>query len=234
MIGSAQPLGDQHARRRAAGVRRRIASRSARRGRRCGIGDRVFHGLTAGIRRVRRHPDRAGRDLPDRQGHPAIADDKSNFLFSRDWSVDGATLRFGVLDLLWVTVIISLLAMVIAVPIAIGIALFITQYAPKRLARPVAYVVDLLAAIPSIIYGIWGITVLAPKLEPVQRALYHLGAFTAVQGQERRAGHDLQRRRRARGHDPADHHRDRPRRVRADAARRTSRRPGRSAPPAGR
>ncbi len=109
---------------------------------------------------------------------PAIADDKSNFLFSRDWSVDSATLHFGVLDLLWVTVVVSLLAMLIAVPIAIGIALFITQYAPKRVARPVAYVVDLLAAIPSIIYGIWGITVLAPKLAPVQRTLYHLGAFT--------------------------------------------------------
>jgi phosphate transport system permease protein len=105
---------------------------------------------------------------------PAIADDQSNFLFSRDWSVEGATLRFGVLDLLWVTVAASLIAMLIAVPIAIGIALFITQYAPKRLARPVAYVVDLLAAIPSIIYGIWGITVLAPKLAPVQRALYHI------------------------------------------------------------
>jgi phosphate transport system permease protein len=108
------------------------------------------------------------------QAVPAIADDQVNFLFSREWIVEGATLRFGVLDLLWVTVVISLLAMLIAVPIAIGIALFITQYAPRRLARPVAYVVDLLAAIPSIIYGIWGITVLAPKLAPVQRALYHI------------------------------------------------------------
>ena len=59
----------------------------------------------------------------------------------------------------------------IAVPIAIGIALFITQYAPARLSRPVAYVIDLLAAIPSIIYGIWGIAVLAPKLSPVQNWL---------------------------------------------------------------
>jgi phosphate transport system permease protein len=105
---------------------------------------------------------------------PAIADNQVNFLFSREWSVEGGTLRFGVVDLLWVTVIISLIAMLIAVPIAIGIALFITYYAPRRLARPVAYVVDLLAAIPSIIYGIWGITVLAPKLAPVQRALYHI------------------------------------------------------------
>jgi phosphate transport system permease protein len=109
------------------------------------------------------------------QAIPALRDNKSNFLFSRDWSVDTGTLHFGIVDLLWVTVIISLLAMIIAVPIAIGIALFITQYAPARLARPVAYIIDLLAAIPSIIYGIWGIVVLAPALEPVQRTLYHLG-----------------------------------------------------------
>jgi len=141
------------------------------------IGDRVFHGLAAG----------SGGFIVILIGLvaafllvkaiPSIADDKSNFLFSRTWDVDGAALRFGILDMLWVTVIISLVAMVIAVPIAIGIALFITQYAPRRLAKPVAYIVDLLAAIPSIIYGIWGIIVLAPKLEPVQRVLYHLGGF---------------------------------------------------------
>ncbi len=98
---------------------------------------------------------------------PAIFGDKSNFLISRKWDVDSVTLNFGVLPLLWVTVLISLLAMLIAVPVAIGIALFISQYAPVRLARPVAYVIDLLAAIPSIIYGIWGITVLAPRIQPV-------------------------------------------------------------------
>ena len=137
------------------------------------------------------------------------------------------------LDLLWVTVVISLLAMLIAVPIAIGIALFITQYAPRRLARPVAYVVDLLAAIPSIIYGIWGITVLAPKLEPVQRALYHIpGSLFKNKNVEQ--GTIFNGGLRARDHDPADHHRDQPRRVRADTARRTSRRPGRWARPGGR
>ena len=109
---------------------------------------------------------------------PAISGDHSNFLFSRDWDVDGATLKFGVLPLLWTTVLISLVAMVIAVPVAIGIALFITHYAPKRLAKPVAYVVDLLAAIPSIIYGIWGITELAPKIQPFANLISrHLGGF---------------------------------------------------------
>jgi phosphate transport system permease protein len=102
---------------------------------------------------------------------PAIADDKVNFLTSRDWSVDGDTLRFGIVDLLWTTVLISLIAMILAVPVAIGIALFITQYAPKRLAQPVGYLVDLLAAIPSIIYGIWGILILAPQLTDVQHGI---------------------------------------------------------------
>jgi phosphate transport system permease protein len=63
---------------------------------------------------------------------------------------------------------------VVAVPLAVGIALFITHYAPKRFARPVAYTIDLLAAIPSIIYGIWGARELAPKLTPVQKGLSHL------------------------------------------------------------
>jgi phosphate transport system permease protein len=112
-----------------------------------------------------------------RQAVPAIAKDKSSFLFSNDWNVNGDTLHFGIAGLLWTTLIVSAIAMILAVPLAVGIALFITHYAPARLARPVAYTVDLLAAIPSIVYGIWGIGVLAPALEPVQRALYHASAI---------------------------------------------------------
>src|SRR3954451_15344967 len=103
---------------------------------------------------------------------PSIADDNVNFLTSTEF--DPGHLRFGIAALLWVTIVISVIAMILAVPIAIGIALFITQYAPRRLARPIAYVIDLLAAIPSIIYGIWGYAELAPKLEPVQRFFSHL------------------------------------------------------------
>ncbi|MCW2602123.1 MAG: phosphate transporter permease [Pseudonocardiales bacterium] len=95
---------------------------------------------------------------------PSLMDNDANFLTSRDWSVDGETLRFGILDLLWVTVLSATGAMLLAVPIAIGIALFITQYAPRRMAKPVAYIIDLLAAIPSIVYGLWGAYVLAPKM----------------------------------------------------------------------
>ncbi|TAM83729.1 MAG: phosphate ABC transporter permease subunit PstC [Jatrophihabitans sp.] len=100
---------------------------------------------------------------------PALRVDRVNFLTSRTWDVAGH--RFGIVDMLWATVTVSAVAMVIALPLAVGVALFITQYAPRRLARPVAHVVDLLAAIPSIVYGIWGILVLAPLLRPVQDAL---------------------------------------------------------------
>lgn len=114
---------------------------------------------------------------------PSILHDKVNFLTSRQWLVEGTNLRFGIVDLLYTTVLSSLLAMLIALPVSIGIALFITQYAPRRLAGLVGSVVDLLAAVPSIVYGVWGILVLAPKLEPVQRGLYHLGAVPLFKDQ---------------------------------------------------
>jgi phosphate ABC transporter, permease protein PstC len=106
---------------------------------------------------------------------PVIAEDHANFLFSRGFQVGVSPLRFGVIDLLWVTVVSSAIALLLAVPVAVGIALFITQYAAATLRKPIGYLIDLLAAIPSIVYGIWGIYELAPHLVIVQRALYHLG-----------------------------------------------------------
>ena len=102
---------------------------------------------------------------------PSILDDKVNFLTSTEWAPTPGDLRFGVAALLWTTVLISIIALVLAVPLAIGIALFITHYAPARLSKPVAYTIDLLAAIPSIIYGIWGYAVLAPHLTGVQHVV---------------------------------------------------------------
>ena len=72
-------------------------------------------------------------------------------------------MHFGIFDLLQVTVFVSLFALVLAMPIALGIAIFLTQYSPRRMAGPLAYMVDLLAAVPSIIYGVWGLYVLAPR-----------------------------------------------------------------------
>jgi phosphate transport system permease protein len=71
-----------------------------------------------------------------------------------------------VIPLVFGTVWAAALALIIAVPISIGIALFISHYAPRRLAQPLGYVIDLLAAVPSVVYGLWGITVLAPLVQP--------------------------------------------------------------------
>ena len=101
------------------------------------------------------------------QAIPSLVDNDVNFLFSRQWDAEPPDLAFGVLDLLLVTVFSSVFALLIAMPVSLGIALFLTQYAPRRLARPFAYLVDLLAAVPSIIYGLWGAYVLAPALGPV-------------------------------------------------------------------
>ncbi|HZC70223.1 MAG TPA: phosphate ABC transporter permease subunit PstC [Jatrophihabitans sp.] len=106
---------------------------------------------------------------------PSIADDKANFITSTQFSVAKGQLRFGVAGLLYTTVLSSVFALLLAVPLAIGIALYITQYATQRISRPVAHTIDLLAAIPSIIYGLWGIRILAPKLTPIQDALSHIG-----------------------------------------------------------
>ncbi len=103
---------------------------------------------------------------------PSLRANHANFFTSASFSTtDPTKLAFGIRDLFMVTVLSSLTALLVAVPVAVGIAIFLTQYAPKRLARPFAAMVDLLAAVPSIIFGLWGIFVLAPKLEPVAKFL---------------------------------------------------------------
>jgi phosphate transport system permease protein len=99
---------------------------------------------------------------------PSLRVNHANFFTSAQFNTTNPDrLAFGIRDLFMVTVLSSLAALVLAVPIAVGIAVFLTQYAPQRLARPFGAIVDLLAAVPSIIFGLWGIFVLAPKIEPV-------------------------------------------------------------------
>lgn len=78
--------------------------------------------------------------------------------------------------LIFGTVLVSAIALVIAAPLSFGIALFIAHYAPRRLAATLGYLVDLLAAVPSVVYGLWGAAVLVPALQPVYQWLAdHLG-----------------------------------------------------------
>lgn len=116
---------------------------------------------------------------------PALRQNQAHFLTSRVWQVDGAHPRFGIADLLWVTVASSVVAMALAVPVAIGVALFLTQYAPARLARPFASLIDLLAAVPSIVYGLWGSRVLLQPYrehlqDPLSRSLGWIPLFRDV------------------------------------------------------
>lgn len=109
---------------------------------------------------------------------PALARNDANFLtYGGNWlTTDTAHMKFGILDLLQVTIFVSLFALLLAMPIALGIAIFLTQYAPRRVGSPLAYMVDLLAAVPSIIYGVWGLYVLAPVIKPLALWLNeHLG-----------------------------------------------------------
>jgi len=74
---------------------------------------------------------------------------------------DGGLIQY-IAPLAFGTLLGAAIAIVIAVPLAVGVSLFISHYAPRRLAQPLGYVVDLLAAVPSIVYGLWGIFVLGP------------------------------------------------------------------------
>ncbi|MGA5565728.1 phosphate ABC transporter permease subunit PstC [Streptomyces platensis] len=94
----------------------------------------------------------------------AISGDKANFFTTLDWNASGTEPKFGIAVLAFGTVVSSVVAMLLAVPVAVGIALFISHYAPRRLSSTLGYVIDLLAAVPSIIYGLWGALFLVPHL----------------------------------------------------------------------
>ncbi len=92
------------------------------------------------------------------------------FLIGQVW--DPVKGEFGALPFIWGTLMSSLLALLIAVPLSVAVAVFLVEQAPKSLARPLGFLVELLAAIPSVVYGLWAIFVLAPLLRVhVQPAL---------------------------------------------------------------
>ncbi len=93
---------------------------------------------------------------------PSIREFGWGFLTSSEWNpVEG---RFGALPFIYGTLVSSMLALLIAVPLSVGLAIFLTELAPRWLAVPIGFATELLAAIPSVIYGLWGIFVLVPWL----------------------------------------------------------------------
>lgn len=105
-----------------------------------------------------------------------------NFLTGTEWvpfPADGSQGLFGAVPFIYGTLTTSIIAMMIAVPTAIGIALATTVFLPRRMRAPIASVIDLLAAIPSVVYGLWGVTVLVPLMKPVLEWMAdNLGGFS--------------------------------------------------------
>lgn len=101
---------------------------------------------------------------------PALRQDQGNFLTTQQFVATAPT-SYGIAALAFGTVITSVLALLMAVPVALGVALFITQYAPRQVGTWLGYVSDLLAAVPSVIYGLWAALFLLPHLIGLQHFL---------------------------------------------------------------
>ncbi len=97
---------------------------------------------------------------------PAVTAGGERLAEDVSWFPEGTSLLGFVGPLVFGTLLAAILALLIATPVSIGIGLFISHYAPRRLASGLGYVVDLLAAIPSVVYGLWGAIWLAPRLQP--------------------------------------------------------------------
>jgi phosphate transport system permease protein len=111
-------------------------------------------------------------------GWPALRTFGLSFLGSSEW--DPVASHFGAAPAIYGTIVSSIIALIIATPLALGVAIFLSEFAPPWLRQPVAFTVDLLAAIPSVIYGLRGIFVLVPILRehvmPFLADTLHLGA----------------------------------------------------------
>ena len=107
---------------------------------------------------------------------PAIKKFGLRFFVNSNW--DSWLGDFGALAMIWGTLVSSVLALLMAVPVSIGVSLFLNELAPKWVARPLNFGLEMLAAIPSIVYGIWGIFFLAPLIRsPIQEFLGNYFSF---------------------------------------------------------
>lgn len=146
--------------------------RKARVGRTGPPGDRLFAGAAAGSGALVVLLVLLVGAFLVAQAAPAIMADRSGFLTSSQWrTTDPADMHFGVLRLLWVTVATSVVALIFAVPLSTGVAVFLTDYAPAGPARTAAALVDLLATVPSIVFGLWAVSAVRPLWAPVQAAM---------------------------------------------------------------
>lgn len=114
---------------------------------------------------------------------PSIKEFGLGFLASTDW--DPVQDRYGGLVMIYGTLATSLIALIIAVPVSFGIALFLTELSPGWLKRPLGIAIELLAAVPSIVYGMWGLLVFGPILaqyvqQPLQKAFHGVPVLSSL------------------------------------------------------
>jgi phosphate transport system permease protein len=114
------------------------------------------------------------------QAVPAFSHNSGNFLTTRAWQPDATPPVFGIAALAFGSIETAVIALVIAWPVAMAVALFVAEYAPRRLARSMGYVLDLLAAVPSVVYGLWGLIWLVPHLKGTQAFLGHHFAWIPI------------------------------------------------------
>ena len=138
------------------------------------LGDRIFSGLSTAAGVTILVVLAAVALFLVTEAFPALTADPSE--------LEGVGLVDYIAPLLFGTVLAAVIALVIATPFSIGIALFISHYANRRVARSLGYVIDLLAAIPSIIYGAWGLAILSPYVVPTYRWLGDNAGFLPVFG----------------------------------------------------
>ena len=140
------------------------------------VADRVFRSLTQGAGLVVLVLIVAIAGFLVWKAAPAFDAAGGRFFTEKVWFPDAASPTFGVAALAFGTLLSSLLAMAIATPVAVGTALMLTEVLPKRVATGVGWLVDLLAAVPSVVYGLWGLFFLVPRMIPFEQWLdRHVG-----------------------------------------------------------
>ena len=102
---------------------------------------------------------------------PALQNNTGNIFTNEQWLPDADPPQWGIAVLIFGTIWTSVIAMTLAVPVGIGTALYITFYAPRRISRTLGFIVDLLAAVPSIIFGLWGLYYFMPEIVPTAQWL---------------------------------------------------------------
>jgi phosphate transport system permease protein len=137
-----------------------------------GFADRVFKGTTLGAGALVLAVLTLIAAVSMTKAWPAFREMGTAFFTSQRWSPPDK--QFGALAFIYGTLVSSAIALVLAVPVSLGIALFVTQVAPRRARRPIVYLMDLLAVVPSVVFGLWGVLVFSKQVKGFYQNVHDL------------------------------------------------------------